>query len=115
MSFQQQLVSYVVQFLLMLVFTGLVTRVVKFVLRRVFHSGRDTAAVMTFVVANIVLFGLLLKGRNIGFTFQPDDAIEELALIVWLVLDWTVLPRRTKNQDISRDDQQLPPENSATH
>jgi hypothetical protein len=101
MSFGQELVSYAVQFLLMFLFTGLVTRAIKFVLKQVFHSGKDAAAVTTFVVANIVLFGLLLKGRNVGFTFEPDDAIEELALIAWLVLDWAVLPRRAKTTNNS--------------
>jgi hypothetical protein len=105
MPFGQQLIAYAVQFLLTFLFiSGTVTRIIKFVLRRVFHSGNDTAAVMTFVIANVVIFGLLfMGGGNVGSTFEADDVIQELTLIVWLILDWTVLPKRTKTKDISKD------------
>ena len=87
----------------MFLFVWVVTRFIKFLWKRAFDYSDDTVAVMGFVIANIVLFGALLAGRNRGFRFEADDAFMEAALIVWLILDWTVLPRRTKTKDMAKD------------
>ena len=96
MSSSDEIIRYAVEFVFMFGLTGIVTRIIKVILRRGFKTGHDTTAVMTFVLGNIVYFGLLLKGRNVGFLFQATDAIDELALVTWLILDWTVLARKNK-------------------